>query len=183
MLVDINFKQSLINEYRKKIKEHCTPERFKEIKNHIPRNLDDIFHKVDTGIYYSGLNFDHRIEMLSNDKIKDKFDSFTFMKRINGEVNWDYIRKCMAEGKKHKDNYGVCDDYQQVLEHYPELNNEKKKFVLSLCKISKNEQPESGGWRWHKWGEYIDNQNSHCEYIYDEPEIEEVYIYHIYEME
>ena len=180
MLVDINFRQSLINEYRKKIEEHCIPERFEEIKNSIPRNLDDIFHKINTGIYYSGLNFDHRIKMLSNDKIKDKYESFTFMKRINGKVDWNYIRKCINEGKEHKDNYGVCDNYQQVLNHYPELNDPNRKFILSLCKISKK---EDDGWRWHKWGKYIGIQKSQCEYIGDEPEIEEVYVYHIYEME
>jgi len=180
MLVDINFKQSLIDEYRKKIEEHCTPEKFEEIKNHIPKNLNDIFHRIDTGIYYTGLNFNHRIKLLSTNKIKDKFESFTFMKRVNGEVDWEYIRKCIKEGKEHKDNYGVCDNYQQVLDRYPELNDVNRKFVLSLCKISKK---ENSGWRWHKWGKYIGVQNSQCEYIDDESEIEEVYVYHIYEME
>ena len=101
------------------------------------------------------------------------------MKRINGEVDWDYIRKCINEEKEHKDNYGVCDNYQQVLDYYPELNDSNRKFVLSLCKISKK---EDGGWRWHKWGKYIGIQKSQCEYIGDEPEIKEVYVYHIYEM-
>lgn len=105
------------------------------------------------------------------------------MKRINGEINWDYIRKCIEEGKESKDNYGVCDNYQQVLDYYPELNNLNRKFVLSLYKISKKNQPKNGGWRWHKWGKYIGNQNPRQEYIYDEPEIEEVIVYHIYEIE
>jgi hypothetical protein len=39
-----------------------------------------------------------------------------------------------------------------------------------------------GGWRWHKWGPYIGTQEPKCEYIHDEPEIEEVFTYHVYEL-
>jgi len=49
--------------------------------------------------------------------------------------------------------------------------------------IRKDLEPTDGGWRWHKWGEYIGTQNPQMEYIHDEPEIEKVYVYHIYELE
>ena len=33
------------------------------------------------------------------------------------------------------------------------------------------------GWRWHKWGPYIGTQDPQCEYLADEPEIKEVFVY------
>jgi hypothetical protein len=78
--------------------------------------------------------------------------------------------------------YGVCDNYQQIIEQAPELSDEKRNFVISITKISKDKEPEEGGWRWHKWGPYIGEQESTTEYLYDEPEIDEVYVYHIYEL-
>jgi hypothetical protein len=180
MLIDVNFEQRFIEECRTRMKENCSPEDFEK---YAPNSLDEIFIKLDTGVYESGLNFNYNIDLFSTDKIKDQFESFTFYKRIDGKVDWDFIHKCEEEGKESKNNYGVCDNYQQVLNHYPELNDPDRKFVLSVCEISKKDQPESGGWRWHKWGEYIGNQHPQHEYIYDEPNIDEVYVYHIYEME
>lgn len=79
--------------------------------------------------------------------------------------------------------YGVCDNYQQVLEKCPELRLDKdRKFIVTVTKIEKATQPSDGGWRWHKWGEYIGTQEPQCEYIFDEPDIEEVFCYHIYEI-
>lgn len=77
--------------------------------------------------------------------------------------------------------YGVCDNIEQLLEACPELEAPSREFVVTLTRIVKAEQQESGGWRWHKWGSYIGKQNPSCEYIHDEPEIEQVFCYHIYE--
>lgn len=80
-------------------------------------------------------------------------------------------------------SYGVCDDHQQVLYQCPELQDPGREFVLTLTEIRKDTQPSWGGWRWHKWGPYIGTKNPQCEYIHDEPEIERVFVYHIYEKE
>ena len=78
--------------------------------------------------------------------------------------------------------YGVCDNYTQVLEQCPELvGNVYRKFVLVVTKVTKQSQPAEGGWRWHKWGPYIGTQNAQHEYLYDEPDVEEVYCYDIFE--
>ena len=79
------------------------------------------------------------------------------------------------------DPYGVCDNVEQLLEKCPELEASDRQFVVAMHRIVKKEQPPKGGWRWHKWGEYIGIQNPMCEYLHDEPIIEEVYVYHIYE--
>ncbi|MNC81295.1 hypothetical protein D3C75_1343800 [compost metagenome] len=65
---------------------------------------------------------------------------------------------------------------------YKGLYDPERKFVVSLAEIRKDEQPEQWGWRWEKWGEYIGTQNSQADYLYDEPEIERVFVYHIYEI-
>ena len=78
-------------------------------------------------------------------------------------------------------SYGVCDNYEQVLEAEPVLKESDRKYVLFVTEVAKKNQPECGGWRWHKWGPYIGNYNRTQEYLYDEPEIEKVYVYHVHE--
>ena len=78
--------------------------------------------------------------------------------------------------------YGVCDYPEQVLELFPILAEHQSKFFISFVRIRRDNQPDDGGWRWHKWGTYIGNREPKCEYLYDEPEIEEVYTFHIYEL-
>lgn len=77
--------------------------------------------------------------------------------------------------------YGVCDSLEQLLEKYPELEAPGRGFLVTLHEVKKSEQSPQGGWRWHKWGEYIGTQNPTREYLYDEPAIESVFVYHIYE--
>jgi hypothetical protein len=78
--------------------------------------------------------------------------------------------------------YGVCDNYQQILDQCPELKlDNSRKFVVTITPVLRKNQSPTGGWRWHKWGSYIGDKKPQCEYLYDEPEIDSVYVYHIYE--
>lgn len=77
--------------------------------------------------------------------------------------------------------YGVCDDVEQLLRACPELEAPGREFVVTVTPVYKEAQPPSGGWRWHKWGPYIGSQTPQCEYLYDEPDIEQVYCYQVYE--
>lgn len=77
--------------------------------------------------------------------------------------------------------YGICDNPQQILTAYPELEKAGRNFVITLTRIKRSEQPQSGGWRWRKWGVYIGTQNRQYEYLYNEPEVEEIFCFHIYE--
>lgn len=101
-----------------------------------------------------------------------------------GSSRWPEGRKRDEDGYELFGEYGVCDNYQQILKHHPEISDPNRKFVIALTKIVKSEQPSDGGWRWHKWGEYIGELNPRYEYIYNEDNtIQFVYCYHIYEME
>lgn len=80
--------------------------------------------------------------------------------------------------------YGVCDNINQVKEKYENwFSRPDLKFCVSFTSVKKAEQESEGGWRWHKWGEYIGTKNPQHEYLYDEGEdINEVFVYHIYQL-
>lgn len=77
---------------------------------------------------------------------------------------------------------GVCDYPEQVLEKFPELKTSKEKYCIRFTLIKKSEQPSHGGWRWNKWGDYIGEKKITTEYLYDEEDVEQVYVYKVYEV-
>ena len=79
--------------------------------------------------------------------------------------------------------YGVCDNYQQIIEKCPEISeSQDREFMITLTEIKKSDEPAQGGWRWHKWGEYIGEHEPEHEYLFDEDGIESVFCYHVYEL-
>jgi hypothetical protein len=79
--------------------------------------------------------------------------------------------------------HGVCDDVQQLLDRCPMLMNDPdREFAITLTEVRRDEQPASGGWRWHKWGPYIGIHDPQHEYLYHEAGIERVFCYHVYEL-
>ena len=83
--------------------------------------------------------------------------------------------------------YGVCDSPKQFLTKYRnKLKRDKRTFVVGFTHVKKH--PENagngGGWRWHKWGEYIGKGKPTMEYLDDEKEFNEgVYVYHILQLD
>lgn len=77
--------------------------------------------------------------------------------------------------------YGVCDSPEQLLSLY-DFEADPRPLCIFLVKLRKEHEESWGGWRWHKWGEYIGEQKPQCEYLYDEPVIEEVCTYHVYQV-
>lgn len=80
-------------------------------------------------------------------------------------------------------SYGVCDGAENALDVLKVLQDPARQFVLVLTKVTRDKENAGlgGGWRWHKWGEYIGRQQPTTEYLDDEPEIDSVYCYHVYE--
>lgn len=77
-------------------------------------------------------------------------------------------------------SYGVCDTPEQLYSHVKFLNILDEDYTVFLTPILKEEEPSHGGWRWHKWGEYIGNQKRiGAEYLYHEPHINLVYVFGI----
>jgi hypothetical protein len=80
-------------------------------------------------------------------------------------------------------SYGVIDHPGQFREYFGQvLEDDPRDFFVALTEIRKDEEEAEDGWRWHKWGPYYGTQKPQCEYIYDEPEIERVYLFQIYEL-
>ena len=90
--------------------------------------------------------------------------------RCSGQTQSGRQQRCFMD-------YGVCDDYKQILEQYTYLHDPVAKYVIVLHKITKK---HNSSWRWHKNGPYIGTQNHRCEYIGDEPEVEQVYSFQIF---
>ena len=119
------------------------------------------FNRLDKGIYeISHFNMNHCIP--------EKYKFTTYPRLKNSKFPCD----------------GVCDDYKQILEQCPELlEDDGREFIIALTRIVAADQSPEGGWRWHKWGEYIGDHKPMCEYIYDEKDlINEVYVYEIIEI-
>ncbi len=88
-----------------------------------------------------------------------------------------------------KEQFGVADNVQQVLDYFFEecQDLDKNYFILMMpVKQNKENKGKGGGWRWHKWGEYIGKLPRKYEYLDDEDfdNVEEfpgyVICFHIY---
>jgi len=128
--------------------------------------VSDVFKKLDEGVY----------EFYDVNKPDNEIDPSQTL--VDHEI--------MENGIYHPFPRGVCDNYKQIIERDKDVIacvNSDEHFIIVLCKISKKDQPTDGGWRWHKWGKYIGDQNPMCEYIADEPEIDFVYVYNLYKVQ
>lgn len=129
-------------------------------------------------------NFDDIPEYLLNLKNKD-----IIQKLADGIYeHWDINEMILPdyEFESYDYPYGVADNYQQILERDPDvqecINDPDKNFIIQLCWIAKADQPEWGGWRWEKWGEYIGDFQPKSMYLYDEPKIDGIYVYQVFEV-
>lgn len=82
-------------------------------------------------------------------------------------------------------SYGVADNLQQIKDYYKEfIDDSERIFVIGYSIITRDleNKGQGGGWRWHKWGPYIGEKTPTTEYLDDEPEIDQVIIFHIHEL-
>lgn len=80
------------------------------------------------------------------------------------------------------DDYGVCDYPAQIVEKFPGILVDPRHFVIGVTEVRRENQPGRGGWRWHKWGEYIGEHKPQYEYLYDEKDIDLVWCYRVCEV-
>ena len=80
--------------------------------------------------------------------------------------------------------YGVADSLDQIVDLYNKNEGGwfKGNHVILCRKVTKDPKNPCSGWRWHKWGPYIGTQNPQCEYLNDEPEIDEIFTFSIYKV-
>ena len=188
MLINLTLNENKLKEHNKlvrKLKRQYPDLPFREIKdledkfmpyldfveylkNHNYTAVQPDYREPFDSVYVCGLNSNHDIERITN---------YKEARNTNSHVYWY--------------NYGVADNASQVLDYYDSLLEKEeckeymkeRKFVILLTPIFKEDQPEDGGWRWHKWGQYIGKFESKHEYIYDEVGIDFVYVFTILEVE
>lgn len=158
---------------------------------HSPDESTSVLHVLEDsdGVYW-GWNIDSSLTYF-NYKRLERFPDFDrktgvfYTRSEQGEI-WQIMddKTHLSNGKPVPTStigsYGVADNIEQVLERYKNvIDNQDTKIIITAAPITKDDQPEDGGWRWHKWGQYIGEQEPQCEYLYDEPVIDEVIIFHV----
>lgn len=147
--------------------------------------------KVRNGIYYTGPNAENWFKEANIEIYPSYHNGYDEARKA-----WDYrnenglkfislfeiayMYQLAMYGSTQHVKYGVCDNEQQILDKWPHLENAKQRHFITMTPIYKKHQPISQGWRWHKWGEYIGNHEIEYEYLYDEKDIEVVYVFHVY---
>lgn len=112
---------------------------------------------LDTGIYVCNLGFNFS---------QMEFEEFKDAGNIPRQQSYDLFAP-----DYNKQTYGVADNIEQIKEYYmEEIADPDKKYFIYVTPVfqEKGKKGKGGGWRWHKWGEYIGKLNPQYEYLDDE---------------
>lgn len=167
--------------YRNKFKEWTliTKENYPEdiILEEDSKSLDI------TGIYMSDLNGHYDIEELTNFNEVDEFeliDKYKFFPMNGVSDNASQVKNYLNKIINIYLNGTSKDVYFFEGQGLFNLikNEHNYKFILLLTPIINNHDTSLwGGWRWHKWGEYIGKHNPQYEYLDHETGIDYVLVW------
>lgn len=178
MLIDIKFDQKRLDKKLLKMKNYIKEQKLDVDILEFRSKLEDFFIRLKRGIYLTNLNFEHDLEEISNIKI-----DYDHMYQSFSPKSWEDVKSGKFDLATSRENFGVCDNYKQILKRYPELKHSDRNFIVSLTPIKKSDEPSNYGWRWEKWGKYIGHQKVVATYLANEPFIDEIYVYHIFEID
>jgi hypothetical protein len=141
--------------------------------------------RVAQGVYLTHLNFSYDLKREGLLVADYPFDfsnvcSHKDREEMGEDAYFEKLREFYRES--HPADYGVCDRWEQIVERWPELVDSERRLVISMTEMRREHQSPEGGWRWHKWGEYIGTQEPTHEYLYDEKHIDSVFTFHIMEV-
>jgi len=143
---------------------------------HIPQ-CDEKLMQYGTGIYQCNVDFNFG------------YNEFLEFDIDKGIVNIPYEQSYEAFAPTyHKAQYGVADSVDHIKEYFKEeIECPDKKYVIEVTPVYQDadNKGKGGGWRWHKWGEYIGKLNPKCEYLDDEEfgdDFEYVICFHLYQI-
>jgi hypothetical protein len=184
-LVKLTMTDKNIEDYNNNIKrciEEC-PQYFDESK--YIKSIDDIlptYESVITDETNKNILSDIKDTLKNFDGVYwcDQLDLYEdFLNEKITSLEWSFDRPFIG--------YGVSDNASQVIKHFKKLEKKYKidlgDCVIALRPIAKKWQPKDGGWRWHKWGEYIGVKKPQYEYIYDEDDsINFVWCYELFQV-
>lgn len=141
--------------------------------------------RVHQGVYLGHLNLRLEIEHLVKEAYPFGAESSAIFteEREKQRADENYAPQWNERTAHLPNDYGVADNWYQIIARWhDELVLSDRRFLITYTPIIKANQGPEGGWRWHKWGEYIGVYEPTTEYLYDEPEIEDVIVFHIFEM-
>jgi hypothetical protein len=136
-----------------------------------------------TGIYMSDLNGHYDIEGLTNFNEVDEFeliDKYKFFPMSGVSDNASQVKNYLNKIINIYLNGTSKDVYFFEGQGLFNLikNEHNYKFILLLTPIINNHDTSLwGGWRWHKWGEYIGKHNPQYEYLDHETGIDYVLVW------
>lgn len=141
--------------------------------------------RLSTGFYEGHLNFNHEFrDLIVNEyPFSDRMRAIFIEEWGRLQDDPSYSPKAFKRSLGFPPDFGVCDNHEQILARWEEqLEAPDRYYTVMLTPIRKADQSASGGWRWHKWGEYVGAHEITTEYLYDEPLIDQVFVFHIYEV-
>lgn len=136
-----------------------------------------------TGIYMSDLNGHYDIEELTNFNEVDEFeliDKYKFFPMSGVSDNASQVKNYLNKIINIYLNGTSKDEYFFEGQGLFNLikNEPNYKFILLLTPIINNHDKSSwGGWRWHKWGEYIGKHTPQYEYLDHETGVDYVLVW------
>ena len=95
----------------------------------------------------------------------------------------DWVFDWKTERGEYFSSWGVCDSPAQFKDTplYARMASDPRPMCVFFVHVAKDPDSEGGGWRWHKWGQYIGLGTPSCEYLDDEEKFDDgVYTYHAY---
>jgi hypothetical protein len=168
--------------------------------------------EVETGVYFgSWINIEHEFdydlklsfENIQDDKFKHRSGYTSYPSEFDYMIPFDYgVCDSPAQFLEYQFTPGDWARYvihNKNIEITPEieksldtkitlgdyLRNSERKFAVGFHPMIQDKESEGGGWRWHKWGQYIGKHDIKCEYLDDEDlsDISQDFIlcFHIYE--
>lgn len=143
---------------------------------HIPQ-CDGSLMQYGVGIYQCNYNFNFS---------HDEFLEFDIDKEVYN-IPFNQAYEVFAP-TYHKKQYGVADSIDQIKEYFKEeIEDQNRKYFIAVTPVyqDKENKGKGGGWRWHKWGEYIGKLDPKYEYLDDEDfgnDFEYVICFHLYEV-
>ena len=186
MYIRLEENKELIKKHNERIREIKTEHEDDEIIQDMKEidGLDDVICLYSEFIEASKKIKENDIYLKVPDK--RKIEDNIYVTFLNGDFYIDMLTDYKIDkAKSYRLPYGVADNAEQILDYLKtrtDVLNETDEYVVLMTPIYKDLQPERDGWRWHKWGEYIGVQNSQCEYLYDEKDIEMVFVFEVVEV-
>lgn len=132
--------------------------------------------RLSQGLYRGGLNATLLMESVIENEYP--FDPIQPPEEFDRD-EWfrEMVRRYQDE--TYPSDYGVVDYPAQVVEMFPLVIEDERPLIITFGEVRKDHQSDWGGWRWHKWGTYYGVHEPQCEYLYDEPDIDAVWVFHI----